>query len=44
MGVRSYTKLFLSAGLLALAADPGYFHEVEQYRAQREAFSRHPTE
>jgi uncharacterized protein (DUF1684 family) len=37
MGVRSYTKLFLSAGLLALAADPGYFHEVEQYRAQREA-------
>jgi uncharacterized protein len=30
-------KLFLSASLLALAADPGYFRGVEQYRAEREA-------
>jgi len=37
MRIRLNVKLFLSAGLLALAADPSYVRDVEQYRAHREA-------
>jgi uncharacterized protein len=37
MRIRLSMKLFLSASLLVLAADPGYFRGIEQYRTQREA-------